>query len=231
MKLLINESNKIVISEQIILEGILDGKNVNEIINNVLTYAKKGILTAATLAMVISYCNLDDEVAEDLKRRVDKIEQTREKNLDSVPFDGHWNLAADNVIGTVYNAVPEQCDDDCGVTASGFKLNLFDVFSHRIIAMERTFMKKLGLEFGDVVKIEGTGKYDGVFQVQDLMNKRFSGMKKIDILLPKDVKYGQWDDLKIYTLKNNSDKEMFKKNLAGQISKIRLNQQLKKLKK
>lgn len=228
MKLLITESHKQKIQEGIIIEGILDGKNVNEIIQNVLNYAKKGILTTATLAMVISYCNLSDEVAEQLKKEVSKIEQTKDINQG---VDNTWKLASKNVIGTVYNAVPEQCDDDCGVTASGFRLNLFDVFSHRIIAMERTFMKKLGLEFGDLVKIEGTGKYDGVFQVQDLMNKRFSGMKKIDLLLPKEVKYGQWDDLTLYTLNDKSKHDLYKSKFADQISKSRLSQQIKKLKR
>ena len=97
--------------------------------------------------------------------------------------------------------------------------------------MERTFMKKLGLEFGDLVKIEGTGKYDGVFQVQDLMNKRFSGMKKIDLLLPKEVKYGQWDDLTLYMLNDKSKHDLYKSKLADQISKSRLSQQIKKLKR
>lgn len=230
MKLLITESNKHILKEEVILESILDGKNVNEILHNVLVYAKKGILTAATLGMVISYCNLSDEVAEDLKNKVAQIEQSNSNDDDS-EVGGNWNLVSNNVIGTVYNAVPEQCDDDCGVTASGFRLNLFDVFSHRIIAMERTFMKKLGLEFGDVVKIEGTGKYDGVFQVQDLMNKRFSGMEKIDILLPKEVKYGQWDDLTLYTLNDKSKHDLYKSKLANQISKSRLSQQIKKLKR
>ena len=70
------------------------------------------------------------------------------------------------------------CSDDFTYTASMFKLNIEDVYSHKIIAMERTFMSNLGLKYGDVVMIEGTGKLDGVWQIQDTMNKRFAGRKK-----------------------------------------------------
>ena len=59
---------------------------------------------------------------------------------EDIIFD-EWFLVSENVEGTVYNAVPEQCDNDCLYTASMFRLNLNDVYSHRIIAMERTFKR------------------------------------------------------------------------------------------
>ena len=65
-------------------------------------------------------------------------------------------------------------------------------------------MKKYGLRYGDIVKIEGTDKLDGVYQIQDTMNKRFAGKNKIDILVNQDIKYGQWYNVKLYKL-NNKD--------------------------
>lgn len=130
-----------------------------------------------------------------------------------------WILVAENVEATVYNAVPEQCDKDPLYTASMFRLNLDDVYSHRIIAMENTFRKSLGLNFGDVVKVEGTGKWDGVWQIQDSMNPRFAGRKKIDFLVPENIKYGKWNTVKIYCLTNKENTTNYKNNMAPQAKK------------
>jgi uncharacterized cupin superfamily protein len=110
---------------------------------------------------------------------------------------GTWKLVSDDTLATVYNAVPQQCNSDVVHTASMFKLNLNNVLSQRVIAMERTFMKELGLKYGDVVYIEGTEKWDGPWQIQDTMNKRFAGMHKIDILVPRNIRTGKWDGVKI----------------------------------
>ncbi len=124
-----------------------------------------------------------------------------------------WILVADDVEATVYNAVPEQCDDNPIYTASMFKLDLSDVLSHRIIAMERTFMKELGLVYGDVVKIEGTGQWDGVWQIQDTMNKRFAGRKKIDFLVPNEIKLGKWQNIKLFCLSNKEKTNIYLYNI------------------
>lgn len=124
-----------------------------------------------------------------------------------------WILVADNVEATVYNATPEQCDDTPIYTASMFKLNLSDVLSHRIIAMERTFMKELGLVYGDVVKIEGTGQWDGIWQIQDTMNKRFAGKKKIDFLVPNEIKLGKWQNVKLFCLSNKEKTNIYLYNI------------------
>jgi len=83
-----------------------------------------------------------------------------------------------------------------------FKLNLEDPESHRIIAMERTMMKQYNLSYGDLVKIEGTEDRDGVYQIQDTMNKRFKGKHKIDILINNDSEIGKWNNVKVYKLSN-----------------------------
>ena len=54
----------------------------------------------------------------------------------------------------------------------------------------------LGFTFGVEVCIEGTGIFDGVWTVQDRMNKRWT--KRIDFLVNKDVRGGKWNNIKIY---------------------------------
>jgi uncharacterized cupin superfamily protein len=110
---------------------------------------------------------------------------------------GRWKLVSDDTLATVYNAIPAQCNKDVVHTASMFKLNLADVLSQRVIAMERTFMAELGLKYGDIVYVDGTEKWDGPWQIQDTMNKRFAGMHKIDILVPRNIRAGKWDGVKI----------------------------------
>ena len=114
------------------------------------------------------------------------------------PLETAWDLLADDVTATVYNAVPEQCNADFMHTASMFLIDTADVLSHRIIAMERTMMAEYGVRYGDVVRIEGTDLWDGEWQVQDTMNRRFAGLHKIDILVPRNIRHGKWQNVKVF---------------------------------
>ena len=93
---------------------------------------------------------------------------------------------------TVYNAVEKQCNSDVRHTASMFELDLNNPYKHKIIAVSRDLLKKFPL--GSRVQIKGTN-YDGIYQVQDKMNKRYS--KRIDILINKDMKIGKWENVTI----------------------------------
>lgn len=216
----------LVIENQILIEGLSRNvKNFNDLVKQVKKLVFKGALTASLLMAICAYYNLSDEQSKVLKS-IAKEEGIVEPET-NIAEETPWHLACDDVTATVYNAVPEQCNKDCGRTASMFRLNLDNPYSHRIIAIERTMMNKYGLEMGDVVYLEGVGKYDGVWQVQDKMNKRFAGMDKIDLLVNTDTKYGKWDGVKLYTLKDKSRTDEFKNKLAPQMSKTAFNSQFK----
>ena len=102
----------------------------------------------------------------------------------------------ENVTATVYNAVPEQCNNDPGHTASMFKLDLSNPYKHRIIAVSRDLLKDFPM--GTKVKVSGTKIYDGIWYVEDKMNKRYS--KRIDFLINKGMKIGKWNKVKITKL-------------------------------
>ena len=74
----------------------------------------------------------------------------------------------ENVVATVYNAVPEQTNSDPGHTASMFKLDLSNPYKHRIIAVSRDLL--VSFPMGTRVRVEGTS-YDGIYVVEDKMNK------------------------------------------------------------
>lgn len=109
-----------------------------------------------------------------------------------------WVLVSSSTVATVYNAVPAQCNSQPLVTASGFHLEKEKIPSYRIIAMERTMMNQYGLSYGDVVKVEGAGEYDGLWQIHDTMNRRFAGKHKIDFLVPENIRHGKWDNVRVY---------------------------------
>lgn len=105
-------------------------------------------------------------------------------------------LESEKVTATVYNAVPEQTNSDPSHTASMFKLDLSNPYRHRIIAVSRDLLVKFPM--GTKVKIDGTS-YDGIYIVEDKMNKRYS--KRIDILINLDMKIGKWEDVTITKIK------------------------------
>lgn len=85
---------------------------------------------------------------------------------------------------TTYHAVPGQTDSTPFVTASGYRINQRNPEEDKIIAISRDLKDRF--KFGDSVLVTNTGKYDGVYYVQDVMNKRFT--KKIDILINRKDK-------------------------------------------
>lgn len=149
-------------------------------------------------------------------------EQTEIAEAKAEPVDD-WLLATDNLIVTVYNATKSQCNDDVQHTASMFKLDLSHPEKHKIVALERTMAKKFGLKFGDLVKIEGTykGKQDGVYRYEDLMNKRFAGIDKADVLVANNIKCGgtlKNQPAKLYVLRDGVDDTIYRKDMAPQIN-------------
>lgn len=231
-RIYLNESELHLLESVILQESIFEATSLEEIKETLKKMIRKGIvISAALIASIISFYHLTPEQSNEIKEIV-KTEVKQEKPAEkNEPVIETWKLAANDVIATVYNAKPSQCNNDFGTTASMFRLNLYDVSSHRIIAMERTFMKELGVKYGDVVKIEGTDGYDGEYQIQDTMNKRFAGMHKIDILVPDNIKYGQWDNVKLYVLNNKSLEPSIKRRMAPPISKKESAEQMKKLRK
>lgn len=212
-KIILNECQfKLLLESEIIVEAIFNFSSFNSFKSSIKSLLRKLLLSGMSIAAIYNvinnYCynnNIPDSKKQEILSIVDELSFSDEKS--------DWYLADDKTIATVYNAVPEQCNNDCRHTASMFRLNLNDVLSHRIIAMERTFMKELGLAYGDVVKIEGTGKWDGVWQIQDTMNKRFAGRKKIDFLVPNEIKLGKWQNVKLFCLSNKEKTNIYLYNI------------------
>lgn len=103
------------------------------------------------------------------------------------------------VTATVYHAVPEQCDSDCLVTASGAKIaSAESAYEHRYLAVSRDLLDVF--PYGTMVEVSGCGELDGVYTVADTLNKRYKGY--IDILINPDMKGGKWEGVRIKKVKH-----------------------------
>lgn len=223
MKVILTESqlNQLIqeeVNEANLLRSLLGLNSPDKIVSKLVLALLLGTITFTALPKIVGQLAQTNPAVEnvDQNRLINKIKSifTNVKNKEAQVTDkmetdaqeqaglwknnyGTWKLVSDDTLATVYNAIPQQCNNDVIHTASMFKLNLANVLSQRVIAMERTFMKELGLKYGDVVYVEGTEKWDGPWQIQDTMNKRFAGMHKIDILVPRNIRTGKWDGVKI----------------------------------
>ena len=84
---------------------------------------------------------------------------------------------------STYKADTTETDSTPLVTASGFKLDSLNPKKHRVIAISRDL--KALFAFGDKVILTNAGKFNGVWFIHDVMNKRYKN--KIDILInPSD---------------------------------------------
>lgn len=183
-------------------------------------YIKEGAIAGLLITTILCNFNLSDQQIYELGYYGSNSEYTEQ----TYPFydyseDAEWELLCDDTEVTVYHAKESQCNSDIQHTASMFKLDLSDPESHKIIAMERTMMKQYGLKYGDLIKIEGTDSCDGVYQIQDTMNKRFKGKHKIDILINNDSEIGKWNNIKVYKLSNQeSCYDRFKEDMADALN-------------
>ena len=83
------------------------------------------------------------------------------------------------------------------ITASGKLIDTMNASSHRWIAVSRDLQKE-GFTFGAKVLIIGTGTHDGVWEVQDVMNKRWK--RRIDFLSDYYAPNNYWKDVTIRIL-------------------------------
>lgn len=106
-------------------------------------------------------------------------------------------LVITTVVATIYHADPAQTNADYLTTASLKKIDESNPAGHKWIAVSRD-LEKLGFTMGTKVCIENAGEMDGEWTIEDRMNKRWT--KRIDFLVNKDMKYGKWENVKIYVL-------------------------------
>ena len=109
-----------------------------------------------------------------LRNRVSELEN-------ECSFD-YTNRISYKVTVTTYNPTKAQCDNTPNITADGTKIKPWKASSYRYVALSRDLLSRWGgpFEYGDYIVIEGTVKWDGVYQVRDTMNPKWTN--RVDIL-------------------------------------------------
>jgi 3D (Asp-Asp-Asp) domain-containing protein len=102
----------------------------------------------------------------------------------------------DVVTLTTYTPSRRETDSSPNITASGYKIDTSNPSKHRIIAVSRDLKKKW--KFNQKVRIRKAGKYNGVYTVKDVMNKRYK--KRVDILIGKRDKQIKLENVQIVAI-------------------------------
>lgn len=102
---------------------------------------------------------------------------------------------------TTYSPVSGETDSTPDITASGFKINTKHPERHRIIAVSRDLKKKW--KFNTKVRITNGGKYNGIYTVKDVMNKRHK--KRIDILVGVNHKPVKLRGIKVHEITTDDE--------------------------
>ena len=117
--------------------------------------------------------------------------------------DNFSNRISYKVTVTTYNPTVRQCDSTPNITADGTKFHTWKASSYRYVALSRDLLSRWGgpFNYGDYIIIEGTGDRDGVYQVRDTMNPKWTN--RVDILTTNSrFKY---DNITMYKYINKED--------------------------
>ena len=100
-----------------------------------------------------------------------------------------------NVTATMYRPTRYETDSSPNITADGTRINISKAGSYRYIAVSRDMLSRWGgpFEYGDYVIISGTKKHDGIWQIKDTMNPRFT--ERIDFLCDLDAKPFKYENV------------------------------------
>jgi len=102
---------------------------------------------------------------------------------------------------TTYSPTTGETDSTPNITASGFKISKKHPERHKIIAVSRDLKKKW--KFNTKIRITNGGKYNGVYTIKDVMNKRYK--KRIDILVGVNHKPIKLRGIKIHEITDENE--------------------------
>ena len=94
----------------------------------------------------------------------------------------YTNKISYKVTVTTYNPTIHQCDDTPHITADGTHFKTWRATEYSYVALSRDLLSRWGgpFNYGDYIVIEGAGDRDGVYQVRDTMNPKWTN--RVDIL-------------------------------------------------
>ena len=130
-------------------------------------------------ALIVTFyaSNLMDESHEEIMSLKEQVWELQ-NNCDTQ----YTNKISYKVTVTTYNPTKEQCDSTPNITADGTKIKPWRATDYRYVALSRDLLDRWGgpFNYGDYIVIEGTDGWDGIYQVRDTMNPKWTN--RVDIL-------------------------------------------------
>ena len=130
-------------------------------------------------ALIVTYhaSNLMDERHEEIMSLKEQVWELQ-NNCDNQ----YTNKISYKVTVTTYNPTKEQCDNTPNITADGTRIKPWRATDYRYVALSRDLLDRWGgpFNYGDYIVIEGTDGWDGIYQVRDTMNPKWTN--RVDIL-------------------------------------------------
>ena len=137
------------------------------------------ILLYVLPALIVTYhaSNLIDEVWEENRTLKEQVWELQ-NNCDTQ----YTNKISYKVTVTTYNPTRGQTDSTPNELADGTKIKPWRATDYRYVALSRDLIARWGgpFEYGDYIVIEGTDGWDGIYQVRDTMNPKWTN--RVDIL-------------------------------------------------
>ena len=137
------------------------------------------ILLYVLPALIVTYhaSNLIDEVWEENRTLKEQVWELQ-NNCDNQ----YTNKISYKVTVTTYNPTRSQTDSTPNELADGTKIKPWRATDYRYVALSRDLIARWGgpFEYGDYIVIEGTDGWDGIYQVRDTMNPKWTN--RVDIL-------------------------------------------------
>ena len=156
------------------------------------------VSTICLLTLTWYFSGMMDEYHTEQMRLQDRVWELEEQNgCDHLEYS---NRISYKVTVTTYNPTVHQCDDTPHITADGTHFKTWKATDYRYVALSRDLLSRWGgpFEYGDYIVIEGTGSWDGVYQVRDTMNPKWVNV--VDILESKDVEPYKFTNAHIFKL-------------------------------
>ena len=130
-------------------------------------------------ALIVTYhaSNIMDDRHEEIMSLNEQVWELQQ-NCDSQ----YTNKISYKVTVTTYNPTKSQTDSTPNELADGTKIKPWRATDYRYVALSRDLIARWGgpFEYGDYIVIEGTDGWDGIYQVRDTMNPKWTN--RVDIL-------------------------------------------------
>ena len=97
------------------------------------------------------------------------------------------------VTATTYKLIPADQGKWGTKMASGYKVNVRHPGRNRVVAVSRDLLE--AYPFHTYIQVTGTGKYDGVWLVEDVMNPKWHN--RIDMLIGYKTRQDKFENVKI----------------------------------